>query len=295
MGNCMEGNKSGGRITGAALVLEGGGMRGLFTTGVLDAFLFNNRHFDYIIGASAGATHALSYISRQKGRARRVNVDYVSRSDYMGLRCLIKEKSLFGMDLLFRKIPYAYNPYDFESFERNVGRYYVTVTDMLTGGAVYLSPRKAGDVLPAAMASCSLPLVSPPVVIDGVPYLDGGIADSIPAKKALSDGNEKLVVILTQPKGYRKKSSRSDWVFRGAYRKYPSFVRAMENRTAAYNETLDFIDRLEGEGRAFVIRPFPQAGLKRLERNPVLLDALHRSGYEDACALDGRLGEFLHA
>lgn len=281
------------REKNAAMVLEGGGMRGLYTTGVLDAFLDDKLYFDYIIGSSAGATHALSYISRQKDRARRVNVDYVRRSDYMGLGCLLRERSLFGMDLLFNKIPYQYERYDFEAFERNVGRYFITVTNMLSGEAQYLAPRKAAEVLPAAMASCSLPFVSVPVVIDGTPFLDGGISDSVPVKKALADGNKKAVVILTQPKGYRKKISRSQLINTLAYRKHPNLARALENRTVVYNDTMDLIDVLEQEGRVFAIRPKMQRGLTRLQRNPALLNALHSSGYEDGQALRSALRLFL--
>jgi len=276
-----------------ALVLEGGGMRGLYTTGVLDSFLEKKLYFEYVIGVSAGATHALSYLSRQQGRARRVNVDYVQRSDYMGLRCIIREGSLFGMDLLFHKIPYEYDLYDFETFSRNCSRYYAVVTNMLTGKAEYLAPRTPEEVLPAGQASCSLPLVSQPVTINGIPYLDGGIADSLPIRKALDDGNRKLVVVLTQPRGYRKPPSKKSAIVRLVYRKYPEFVRTLENRQQLYNETLDYLDLLEKEGTAFVIRPQPQEGLKRLERNPVRLNALHKSGYEDGCALQSRLGEFL--
>ncbi len=276
-----------------ALVLEGGGMRGLYTTGVLDAFLENRLYFDYVIGVSAGATHALSYLSRQQGRARRVNVDYVGRSDYMGLRCIIREGSLFGMDLLFRKIPYEYDPYDFGAFSRNCSKYYAVVTNMLTGKAEYLAPRTPEEVLPAGQASCSLPLVSQPVTINGVPYLDGGIADSLPIRKALDDGNRKLVVVLTQPRGYRKPPSKKSAIVRFVYRKHPEFVRTLENRERTYNETLDLLDLLEKEGKAFVISPEPQAGLKRLERNPVRLDALHKSGFGDGCALLSRLEDFL--
>jgi len=276
-----------------ALVLEGGGMRGLYTTGVLDSFLENRLYFEYVIGVSAGATHALSYISRQQGRARRVNVDYVGRSDYMGLRCLLREGSLFGMDLLFHKIPYELDPYDFETFAVNCSQYYAVVTNMLTGRAEYLAPRTPEEVLPAGQASCSLPLVSKPVLIGGIPYLDGGIADSLPVRKALADGNRKLVVVLTQPLGYRKAPSKKSALVRFAYRKYPEFVRTLENRQAVYNETLDYLEQLEKAGTAFVIRPQPQAGLNRLERDPVRLNALHKSGFEDGCALQSRLREFL--
>ena len=280
------------KITGAALVLEGGGMRGIYTTGVLDFFLDRQWYFDYIIGVSAGASHALSYITRQKDRARRVNVNYCRRSDYMGLRCLFTEGSLFGMDLLFHKIPYRYDLFDFEAFEKNVGRYYAVATDMETGKAAYLAPRKAADILPAAQASCSLPLVSPPVRIAGTPYLDGGIADSIPVERALADGNRKLVVVLTQPAGYRKGTASHRALFRAVYRKYPAFASAMETRGERYNRTLDLVDRLEADGTALVIRPSPQPGLDRLERNPKLLNGLHASGYADGARLEAALRDF---
>ena len=283
----------GNNAMNAALVLEGGGMRGIYTTGVLDAFLDRGLYFDAIIGVSAGASHALSYISRQRGRARRVNVDYCRRSDYMGPLCLFREGSLFGMDLLFRKIPYLYDLYDFESFEQNVREYYVGVTNVRTGQAEYLEPRKAREILPAAMASCSLPFVSPPIVIDGVPYLDGGIADSIPVRKILSEGHKKIVIVLTQPAGYRKCATKHRGAMRFVYRKYPEFVAALEKRNELYNETLDYIDALEKDGTAFVIRPSPQAGLSRLERNPELLNGLHRNGYADADAAFGKLEAFL--
>jgi len=280
------------RILDTALVLEGGGMRGIYTTGVLDAFLDAGLLFDYVIGVSAGASHALSYITRQRGRARRVNVDYCRRADYMGPLCLLREGSLFGMDLLFRKIPLSLDPFDYESFEQNVGRYYAVATDLTTGRPAYLAPRKAGEVLAAAQASCSLPLVSKPVMIGGVPYLDGGIADSIPTGKARADGLSRQVIVLTQPRGYRKSGSSHEWAFRAAYRRYPAFAEALATRNQRYNAALDEIDELERTGAAIVIRPQPQPGLNRLERDPIALDGLWRSGYADATALADRLREF---
>jgi len=286
----------------AALVLEGGGMRGVYTTGVLDWLLDAGLLFDYVIGTSAGASHALSYISRQRGRARRVNVDYCRRNDYFGPLCLLREGSLFGMDLLFNKIPYRYDPYDFESFEQNVREYYAVVTDIETADAVYLAPRTASALLPAIRASCSLPLVSRPVTIGGHSYLDGGIADSIPVRKPLSDGCVRLVVVLTQPKGYRKATAKKrgiakaleNWLYRSVYRNYPAFAASLEKRNRAYNETLDLVDRLEEEGTALVIRPKLQPGLSRFERHPDILDGLYRSGYADAAALEAGLREVLH-
>jgi predicted patatin/cPLA2 family phospholipase len=291
-------------IRNAALILEGGGMRGIYTTGVLDCLLDKGLFFEYIIGVSAGASHALSYLSRQKDRARRVNVEYCRRSDYMGLGCLLKEGSLFGMDLLFRRLPYELEPFDFAVFEQNASRYYAVATNMLTGKADYLAPRSAEDVLAAAQASCSLPYVSKPVYISGGPYLDGGIADSVPILRAEEEGFEKQVIILTQPKGYRKteknpsnarqsRKGKPSFINSLLYRRYPELVTALGSRAERYNETMDYIDRLESEGRIFVLRPEPQPGLSRLERDPEKLNGLHRSGYRDMEEHLGRLQAYL--
>jgi len=277
---------------GAALVLEGGGMRGLYTTGVLDAFLDGGVHFHTVAGVSAGASHALSYLSRQRGRARRVNVEYCRRSDYMGLRCLLKEGSLFGMDLLFRKIPYEYDLFDFDAFFSHEHRYIAAVTSLETGKAEYMTPAAADEILPIAMASCSLPFVSKPVLIGGKPYLDGGIGDSIPVRKMRELGFSKTVVVLTQPAGYRKKKTSHTWLYRAAYSRYPEFVSTLETRNERYNEILDHVDALEASGEAIVIRPQPQDGLDRLERDPEKLDSLHRSGYADAAARLDEIREF---
>lgn len=294
------GMKAGAAGSGkTALVLEGGGMRGVYTTGVLDALLDQKIFFDYVIGVSAGASHAVSYISRQRGRARRVNVDYCRRPDYLGALCLLREGSLFGMNLLFRKIPLLLDPFDFERYEDNVREYYAAATDIESGKADYLAPRKAGDLMGALMASCSLPYVSPPITVAGKRYLDGGIADSIPVRKALADGCDRLVVVLTQPRGFRKdvsgesrlKGKLARAITRAMYGKYPAFTEALLTRNHRYNETLDFIDALEASGRAITVRPEVQPGLDRLERDPLILDGLYRSGYADASGLLAPLRE----
>ena len=289
----MDGTNQANKIQKIALVLEGGGMRGIYTTGVLDAFLDQNIFFEYVIGVSAGASHALSYLSRQKDRARRVNVDYCRRRDYMGLHCLLHERSLFGMDLLFKKLPYKYEPYDFEAFEKNANGYYAVATNLLTGSADYLAPRKKENVLACARASCSLPFVSKPVFINDIPYLDGGVGDSIPVRRALTDGNQKAVVVLTQPRGYRKTIGRHNGFTRFFYRRYPEFAQAIELRNERYNETLTYIAELEKAGTVFVIAPQPQEGLKRLERDPDLLNGLHRSGYTDTNNVIPQLRAFI--
>lgn len=279
-------------LRGAALVLEGGGMRGLYTTGVLDSFLDRGFHFDYVIGVSAGSSHALSYISRQRGRARRVNVDYCRRPEYMGFRSLVRTGSYFGMDFIFRTIPEVYDPFDFTAFERNVKRYVVVVTNMHTGEAEYLEPKSGAGLFAPVMASCALPLVSQPVFLGGIPYLDGGIADSLPVGRAKADGFDRMVVVRTQPTSYRKKPSGGNALYRLVYGKYPALLARLTTRNERYNAALDGLDRLEAEGEALVIAPQPQPGLDRLERNPQKLDGLYRAGYADAEALAGRIAEF---
>jgi predicted patatin/cPLA2 family phospholipase len=287
-----------------ALVLEGGGMRGVYTTGALDCFIDHGIFFDYVIGVSAGATHALSYISRQKDRARRVNVDYCKRPDYMGLRCLLTEGSLFGMKLIFETIPNVSDPFDFDAFRANRGSYRAAVTNVRTGEAEYLDADTKDDLMRLAMATCSLPYVSPPVTIGGESYLDGGIADSIPVGKALADGALNAIVVLTQPAGYRKRvkpalrasnastASRALSVARAFYPRNREFARLLATRNERYNESLALVERLESEGRALALRPRPQPGLRRLERDPARLNALHESGYADCLASLDRIREF---
>jgi predicted patatin/cPLA2 family phospholipase len=274
-------NRNERRITDIALVLEGGGMRGLYTTGVLDCFLDHGLYFDNVIGVSAGACHALSYISRQRDRSRRVNVDYCRRPDYLGLSCLIKEKSLFGMDLIFRRIPFELDPFDVEAFNNNLGTFIAVATNLKTGEADYLSAQNAAEAFPAIQASSSLPVVTPPFPIHGELYLDGGVADSIPVRYALAAGYKKVLAILTQPDGYRKDLKDHRNFYRVAYRPYPQFVEALARRNWRYNETLDLIKAEEKTGRVLTIRPQPQPGLSRLERDPKRLNGLYKSGYAD--------------
>lgn len=269
-------------IEDVSLILEGGGMRGIYTTGVLDAFLDKALHFKTVIGVSAGASHALSYLSKQRGRARRVNVEYCHRKDYMGLSCLLKEGSLFGMNLLFNKIPYELDLFDFDTYFSFDHRYIATLTNIDTGEAEYFEPKNGEELLEAAMASCSLPFVSKPVTIQSNKYLDGGISDSIPIKKMEALGFTKHVIVLTQPKGFRKTKSSSTWWYFLLYPRHKNLIKTLKSRNSRYNATLDYIDELEKQGKALVIRPLPQPGLDRLEKDKQKLDGLYKSGYEDA-------------
>lgn len=264
------------------LVLEGGGMRGLYTAGVLDYFLEQGLFFSDCYGVSAGACHLCSYLSKQKGRAYRVCVDYLKDKNYCSLRSLITTGDLFGVKMCYDRIPNELDLYDYDTFSTYSGRAYAVVTNILTGKAEYKPLREMHRDIIAVRASASLPLVSNNVYIDNIPYLDGGIADSIPIIRSLRDGNKKNVVIMTKEVGYRRKPTSNMQAIRLRYRKYPNLVRDMSKRHIAYNRTLDFIEEHEKKGHIFVIRPKVNPNVGRLEKNEKKLKALYETGYEDA-------------
>lgn len=267
----------------SGLILEGGGMRGVYTAGVLEYFMEKDQYFPYVIGVSAGACNAASYLSRQRGRNRSVTIDYVRHPDYISMRNFFRKRELFGMDLIFDKIPNELVPFDFEKFHRATERFYIGTTDCLTGESVYFEKSDCSDdILPIIRASSSLPYMSK-AMFHGERYLmDGGIADPIPIRKALADGVDKPLVILTKEKGYRKKAARFTKTTRYLYRDFPGLTQALERRWQHYNETLEKIEQLEEENKVFVIRPSQSYKVKRAERNTARLEQLHELGYSDA-------------
>ncbi len=268
------------------LIFEGGGMRGLYTCGAADAFLEKGFLPDMVYGVSAGACHAISYLSNQKGRSRHVNIDYCTRKDYAGLYCMLHEHSIFGWKLIFDTLPRE-NPIDYEAFFNRCNsaatsrRLVMVATDANTARAVYFTPETVEQVIMCSKASSSLPFVSPAAIIDGVPYFDGGIADSIPVQRALDDGCTKLVVVCTQPAGYRKKPQKCPALVKLIYRAYPALAEAIIARPDAYNAQLELVAKLEAEGRAVVIRPDASVSVGRMERNPAKLEPLYQAGLQD--------------
>ncbi len=282
-----------------ALVLEGGGMRGVFTAGVLDAFMEAGLQFPYSVGVSAGACNGCSFLTKQKGRAHFSNVtllkDYGHR--YLGLRQFFKTGCIFNVDLLYRILPYELWPYDFHTYFSTPKTFEMVVTNMLTGKAEYLSNHmlaykemsNANDAnqlsLDVVLASSSLPYVGNIVNVLGVPMLDGGIVDSIPVLHAMELGYKKCIVILTRNKGYRKKikrnwlvsalSSATRWIF---YSKYPHFRKALQHRSEVYNNQLELVEQLEEEGKVIVIRPEKPIKVDRIERNAEKMQALYEEG-----------------
>ncbi|ASB47688.1 patatin-like phospholipase family protein [Alkalitalea saponilacus] len=261
-----------------ALVLEGGGFRGIFTAAVLDAYQESGLFFRYMIGVSAGAAYSVSYVARQYRRNLEVN-RYVNDPRYCSFKNLLKTGSYFNWSFIYHEIPLQYVPFDYHAYSQSDSRLKVVVTDIATGLPEYYElrtecPEEFRDWLSATSA---LPMISKPISINGHQYMDGGLCDSIPVAKALADGNERAVVVLTRPKGYRKKPSRSSWLLRFRYRRYPKLVQCIRKRTEEYNAKLDLIDRLEQEGRVFVIRPDNGNLVSRLENNPKKLSACYDS------------------
>lgn len=264
------------------LVLEGGGMRGVFTCGVLDYFLDQGITFPYTVGVSAGACNGLSYMSGQRGRAKYSNIDMMEKYQFIGMKYLWTQHSILNQKLLYQDFPERLVPYDFEAYSNNPGEFEMVTTNCLTGKACYLSEKKDWDrMIAIARASSSLPYVCPIAYVDGIPMLDGGIVDSIPVERARSLGYEKNVVVLTRNKGYRKKT-KDLRIPHFIYKKYPRLRVVLSRRCSCYNEQLELVERLEEEGKIIVIRPENPVVVDRIEKNIKKLEDLYQEGYECA-------------
>lgn len=266
--------------TNIGLVLEGGGMRGVFTCGVLDYFMDKNITFPYVIGVSAGACNGLSYMSKQRGRAKYSNIDLLAKYKYIGLKHYIKKRNIMDFDLLFHEFPDNIIPYDYQTYFASPFRFEMVTSDCLTGKAVYFEEKSdKSRVIDIVKASSSLPIMCPITYVDNIPMLDGGICDSIPVVRAQSLGYKKNVVILTRNRGYRKES-KDIKVPSFIYRKYPAMREALSNRNSLYNSQLELIEKLEESGDAFVIRPEKPILVDRIEKDINKLTALYEEGYE---------------
>lgn len=262
-----------------ALVLEGGGLRGVFTCGVLDCLMDHGVKFPFIVGVSAGACNGLSYMSGQRGRARATNIELLDKYHYIGVRYLFTQGCIMDYKLLFEDFPDKVIPYNFDAYFSNPTRFVIVTTNCLTGKAEYMEDKTSSErVMKIVRASSSLPFVSKITYVDGVPMLDGGIADSIPLEYALSQGYDSAVVVLTRNKGYRKKES-SMKMAKVFYRKYPALQKALSERNATYNRTMDLIESLEAQGRITVIRPQSPVVVERMEKDTAKLSALYEEGY----------------
>lgn len=262
-----------------ALVLEGGGMRGVFTSGVLDAFMKHDLTFPYIVAVSAGACNGMSYVSHQPRRARISNIDYLARYKYIGLRHLVTQGCIFDRELLYDKFPNQYLPFDFDTFFSSPMTFEMVTTNCLTGQPMYLSERHDRQrALDIVRASSSLPYVSKIVDVDGIPMLDGGIVDSIPLQHAIDMGHPTNVLVLTRNRGYRN-TGKDMKIPRFIYRKYPRLRVVLSRRLAAYNAQLEYVERMEDEGRVICIRPERPMEVDRIEKDIAKLERLYEEGF----------------
>ncbi|MDD6155345.1 MAG: patatin family protein [Eubacteriales bacterium] len=279
----------------STVIFEGGAMRGIFTAGVIDYFLDRGIKFDNVIGVSAGACHACSYVSGQRGRAYTTSTEYLKDPRYCSLESLRKTGDMFGADFLYREIPEKLYPIDNEAFMNSGVKFQVAVTNCITGEAEYPYVRDLSKDMQYVRASSSMPVLARMVPLNGYVYMDGGIADSIPVKQAEKQGSSKNVVVLTQPRGYRKKKASPliMSVIKAKYRDYPQMIKALESRTEVYNDTLDYIDREEKAGRLFVIAPLGSLDIGRTEKNKAKLKKAYNEGYFVAEGLGDRLKAYL--
>ncbi len=266
----------------AGLVLEGGGMKGVYTAGVLDFFLDKNLEFKNVYGVSAGACTMSSYISKQRGRGRDTMIDYLEDKHYMGFYSMLTTGDIFGVNMSYDLVPNYLNPFDFDTFNKYEGNAIAVVTNIETGRAEYVRLSDMHEGVQYVRASSSLPLVSRNVKINGNLYLDGGIADPIPIKKSEEDGNVKNIVVMTKPVGYKRKPESTIKLIKLRYRKYPKVYELMENRHITYNNTMDYIEAEAEKGKLILIRPKENIYIDRMEKDKEKLLYLYEEGYKEA-------------
>jgi predicted patatin/cPLA2 family phospholipase len=262
------------------LVLEGGGMRGVFTSGVLDAFMKHEVYFHYVVAVSAGACNGLSYMSRQPRRARISNIDYLARYDYIGIRHLVTQGCIFDQSLLYDKFPNQYLPFDYDTYFANPDVFEMVTTDCQTGRAHYLTEKSDRKrLLDVVRASSSLPYVSKIVDVDGSPMLDGGIVDSIPVMHAMEQGHSKNVVVMTRNYGYRS-TEKDHKIPYFIYKRYPRLRVVLSHRCEVYNQQLELVEELERSGQIVCIRPERPMEVGRIEKDTKKLEALYEEGFQ---------------
>lgn len=277
------------------MVFEGGANRTIFSCGVMDVFLEEGLMPDYFIGVSAGIAFGVSYLSGQKGRNLEVMEKYMADKRYMGMRHLFNrsEKAYYNTKFVFDQVPNELLPFDYDAFARYEGKVEAAVTNLHTGRAENLEVPRDRDMKDTLVASCSLPILFPPVKIGKHYYLDGGIADSVPYERAFEEGCDKLVVVLTRARDYVKKEEKAIKLTNHLYKKYPKVVEALNLRAERYNECMKQLADLEQKGKVFVIAPEDTYGVGRTETNTVKLRRLYEEGYEVAKAQMEALKQYL--
>ena len=274
------------------LVVEGGGMRGIYAAGVLDVMMEQAFHFDGVMGVSAGAIHGCTMVAGQRGRSIRYYKKYCKDKRFMSIRSWIKTGEIVGRDFCYRELPEVLDPFDYEAYEQSDTRFYAVCSNLETGRPEYLEVTDMHKQIDIIRASASLPYVSHIVNVDGMKLLDGGCTDSIPAEAFRKMGYTRTVVVLTRDETYRKKSSNI-LPAKIVYRKYPRFIRALEERHRVYNQTREELCRMEQEGMVFVIRPSTVLEIGRMCHDPDKIQEVYEIGRRDMNALAGSLRSWL--
>lgn len=263
----------------------GGGMRGVYGAGVLDRLLDDNVKFPCYIGVSAGSANIISHLGGHRDRTLRFYRDYSYHSDYMGLKPFIKTKSYLNLDYIYSTLTdeNGLDPLNYDTFEENKSDFYVVTTDSVTGKACYLDKKyiSRNDCF-AIKASCSIPLFCPPRSRGGFSYFDGGVADPIPVKKAFELGCDKVVVTLTLPKDFHKTHKFPKWLYPIIVNKYPKVAVKMYEMIDKYNEDLEYLKKVEKQGKALILSPDDCCGITTLKRTKEGIQNLYNKGYEDA-------------
>lgn len=263
------------------LVLEGGAFRGLFTAGVLDALLDIKANIKYIVGVSAGATNAYSFVSKQKGRNLEIMDRFINDKRYIGYGNLIRCKSIMDLDFVFDEIPNKHCIFDYKTFNEYDGKMLAGAFNIETGEMEYFDKNSLDEKNSILRASCAIPMMFPFAKINNSYYADGGLLEAIPVSKSISDGNDKNIIVLTRNEGYRKKQSKANEIGYKMYKKkYPKLANVLKNRYVEYNKQLDYCEKLEKDGNAIIIRPTVDMNIGRFEKDKEKLKRIYNNGYD---------------
>lgn len=270
-------------MTKVGLVLEGGSLRGLYSSGVLDIMMDNNIEIDCIVGTSAGALFGPNYFSKQRGRAIRYNKKFCKDRRNISMLSFILTGNVVNKKFAYYKITQKYDIFDNEEFIKSKKELYATATNMKTAQAEYFKINDVIKDMEKLRASSAIPILTRPVKIDNEYYLDGGISDSIPIKKCMSLGCDKVIVVLTQPETYKKEiiSNKKIKAIKLLFKKHPKLIQRILNRHNEYNECVEYIKELEKENKVFVIRPSQHLDIDLIERNPDKLENIYQIGIKD--------------
>lgn len=277
------------------IVLEGGAIRTIFSTGVCDALLTRGLMTDYVIGVSAGIAYGVSYVSKQSRRNLNIMVRYINDKRYMGWENLLRRgnHAYFGLDFVFETIPKQLVPFDYDTFAAYPGEVEAVVTNMDTGRPEYFPVERGDDRLKLLQATCALPFLFPVYTIQGRPYMDGGASDAIPFERAFAKGCDRLIIVLTRERGYVRRPEKLQHLIDLAYHKYPGFCEAMRHRADTYNKVRGQLFQLEREGKVLLFAPKSTVGFHRTERDIDKIKALWQDGYDQGIARLDEVETFL--